>query len=148
MKRPILTATVPGKPRPQGSMTLARNPRTGQEFAKYGQETVLHRNLVIDVLRQHWAGRPALSGPIAVRCTFRFARPKSHYGTGRNAGVLKESAPHYMTSAPDGDKLLRLVNDALTIAGVLDDDAQVALQRAEKVYADSPGSLIEVFRLT
>ena len=148
MKRPVLTATVPGKPRPQGSMQLSRDPRTGREFAKYGLETVNHRNLVIDVLRQGWGGRPPLTGPVAVRCTFRFTRPKSHYGTGRNAGVLKPTAPLYMTSAPDGDKLLRLVNDALTIAGVLDDDARVALQRAEKVYADSPGSLIEVFRLT
>ena len=145
---PVLVAEVPGKPRPQGSMQLSRDPRSGREFAKYGQETVMHRNLVVDLLRREWRARTPLAGPVAVRCEFRFVRPKSHFGTGRNAGVLKDWAPRYMTSAPDADKLARLVNDALTIAGVVEDDALVAVFRGEKVYAPAAGTFIEVFDLS
>lgn len=144
---PDLSVVVPGKPRPQGSMQLSRDPRSGREFAKYGQQTVLHRNLVVGQLRDAWGDRERLTGPVAVRCTFRFARPKSHYGTGRNAGVLKDWAPIYMTSAPDTDKGLRLVLDALTIAGVIEDDALVAVTRGEKLWADQPSTVIEVYAL-
>ena len=39
---------------------------------------------------------------------FRFVRPKSHYGTGRNAKKLKPSAPPHHTQKPDATKLLRI----------------------------------------
>jgi Holliday junction resolvase RusA-like endonuclease len=143
----LLVATIPGKPRPQGSMQLSRDPRTGKEWAKYGDQTVLHRNLAVAVLRAEWEGDVALDQPVAVRVTFQFARPKSHYGTGRNSGVLKGSAPLWHTSAPDGDKLCRLVGDALVVAGVLADDALIALWRAEKVWGDHSSTKVEVHAL-
>jgi crossover junction endodeoxyribonuclease RusA len=145
---PALVAAIPGKPRPQGSMTLARNPATGREFAKYGTETVLHRNLAVGVLRDAWAGAPALAGPVAVRVVASFARPKAHYRTGRFAHLLRDDAPYWHTQAPDADKLGRLVCDALTIAGVYLDDAQVCLLRVEKLWSpDLPGTLVEVFEM-
>ena len=33
--------------------------------------------------------RPLLTGPLQLEIEFRFLRPQGHYGTGRNAGVLK-----------------------------------------------------------
>lgn len=65
-----------------------------------------------------------LTGPIELRLCFRFARPKSHFGTGRNASVLKPSAPEYHTQTPDLTKLIRGLEDALT--GVIwRDDRQI-----------------------
>lgn len=87
-----------------------------------------------------------LVGPIGVRAKFYFHRPKGHYGTGRNAGYLKKSAPTYKTSAPDVDKLCRALGDALTISGVILDDRLIARIEAEKRYGD-PGVLIEVSEL-
>ena len=144
---PILSATVPGKPRPQGSMQLSRDPRTGGEFAKYSQETVNHRNLAVGRLQQAWAGNAALVGPVGVWCRFAFARPKAHFGTGRNAEVLKVGAPAFMSSAPDTDKLLRLIGDALTIAGVIADDKLIVVMRGEKVYGERAETLVRVFDL-
>lgn len=141
----ILVATIPGKPRPQGSMQLSRDPRTGKEWAKYGDQTVMHRNLAVSVLREEWGRGAPLVGPVAVKCEFRFARPKSHYGTGRNSGRLKDSAPIWMSSAPDNDKLCRLIGDALTISGVVDDDSLIVLLRGEKLWAEQPSTLVEVF---
>jgi crossover junction endodeoxyribonuclease RusA len=144
----VLEAVIPGKPRGQGSMTLWRGD-DGRERAKYGRDTVDHRNLAITVLGHAWAGRPALTGPIGVGIDARFPRPKHHYGTGRNAGVLKASAPTFVTTPSDGDKIARLIDDALTIAGVVQDDAQVARLEVVKVYADdsAPGTTVRVFTL-
>lgn len=144
-----MRAVIPGKPRGQGSMALWRGD-DGKERAKYGDETINARNLAVSILRGAWGDRPPLAGAVGVRITARFPRPKSHFGTGRNAGVLKDWAPHWVIVPTDGDKIARLVNDALTIAGVVADDAIVALLRVEKVYADSgPGETrVEVFDLT
>src|SRR5262245_16827506 len=77
---------------------------------------------------------PPLTGPLELRATFVFARPKSHYRTGRHAGELKASAPAFCATRPDLDKLLRAIGDALT-GIVWRDDAQVAaIVRAEKHY--------------
>ena len=80
--------------------------------------------------------------PIYLTLTFWFPRPKSHYGTGRNASILKLSAPTSMTVKPDIDKLERAILDALT--GVLwEDDSQVVHLAATKGYAP-PGELAGV----
>jgi Holliday junction resolvase RusA-like endonuclease len=144
---PALVVAIPGKPRTQGSMTLWTDKVTGRERAKYAPEVVAHRNLAVGLFRDAWAGAWPLPGPVAVRILATFARPLSHYGTGRNAGVLKDWAPVYYTSAPDGDKIARLVLDALTIAGVYKDDGQVAVHRVEKVYGERPSTLVEVWGL-
>jgi Holliday junction resolvase RusA-like endonuclease len=87
--------------------------------------------------------RPPLGGPIGLRMTFTMPRPKSHYGTGRNANALKPTAPKYHTSKPDRGKLARAVEDALTGVAYLD-DAHVCCGPIEKVYGDAPGVEIEL----
>ena len=50
-----------------------------------------------------------LTGPLSVECTFTFKRPKAHFRTGKNAGVLKDSAPAAMVSTPDVDNVANAV---------------------------------------
>lgn len=74
-----------------------------------------------------------LTGPLQVRFTFFIQRPQGHYGTGRNAGKLKPSAPTYPTKRPDVLKLSRPVEDALT--GVIwKDDSQIVRESLQKLY--------------
>lgn len=83
--------------------------------------------------------------PAAIRIRLEFAmpRPKSHYGTGKNAATLKRIVPHYHTSKPDLDKLIRCVKDALT--GVAwKDDSQVCVVAADKKYGEAPGVSVEI----
>jgi crossover junction endodeoxyribonuclease RusA len=80
-------------------------------------------------------GSAILTGAIVLEVTFRLPRPKGHYGTGRNAGLLKPSAPWVPNVRPDLDKLLRSTFDALGEAGVWRDDAQVVSVYARKDYA-------------
>lgn len=81
--------------------------------------------------------RPPLADAVFLHLTFVFPRPKAHFGTGRNAGQLKPTAPVHVTKAPDLDKLVRAVGDALT-GIVWRDDAQVAVLEAHKVFGIHP----------
>ncbi len=96
-------------------------------------------------MRRH--DSPPLTGPIGLRMTFTLPRPKSHYGTGKNASVLKPTAPKYHTSKPDRGKLARAVEDALTAIAYAD-DSQVCCGPIEKIYGDRPGVEIELTPMT
>jgi Holliday junction resolvase RusA-like endonuclease len=77
--------------------------------------------------------RPPLEGPLLLELTFWIPRPKSHYGSGRNAESVKPGAPHAPAVKPDLLKLARAVEDALT-AVVYRDDAQIVAETLQKAY--------------
>jgi Holliday junction resolvase RusA-like endonuclease len=86
---------------------------------------------------------------------FTFARPRSHYRTGRNAHLVRDSAPARPAVYPDASKALRAVEDSLVDAGVIRDDCRlVEFTRLAKVYAGEdpealhvPGAVITVRQL-
>lgn len=86
-----------------------------------------------DATRYH----DTITGPVRVWLTFAFNRPLAHYRTGRNAHLLKDTAPTLPTGRGHGDvdKLTRAVLDALTTAHVWTDDALVVDLRVRKYYA-------------
>lgn len=152
---PVLVFDVVGTPTPQGSKKVFPGKRrdgtyTGKfsvaesagDRLKAWRAEIVAAAMVAKV-KAGWA--PA-NGPVVVDLVFYLPRPKGHYGTGRNAGVLKDSAPQVPTTKPDGDKLTRAALDALTTAAVYRDDSQVVDFRARKLFADGrcPGARIEV----
>jgi Holliday junction resolvase RusA-like endonuclease len=84
-------------------------------------------------------------GPVSLWIVFTFTRPASHYGTGRNAGALKASAPGWPIGRNTGDidKLQRSTLDALTAAGVFHDDSQVFAADVVKMWG-AGGARIQV----
>lgn len=144
---PVVQIVAYGTPRPQGSMRLHRHPTTGATVARYASTVYEWRGLVTTAVRAVWPG-PCLDGPLQCSVVFELPRPRGHFGTGRNAGTLRPSAPLYPGGAPDLDKLVRAVFDAVTDAGVVwADDAQVVRLVASKLYvADGsvPGCTITV----
>lgn len=102
------------------------------------------RNAAAEVLPE---GFELLRGPVNVKVTFSFARPKGHFRTGRSAGDMKRAAPHRHSSTPDLDKLCRAIGDSLT-GVVFADDRQIAAWHAEKVYTvGSEGATVEIQEL-
>lgn len=94
-----------------------------------------------------------ITAPVAVTVTFWFARPKIHYAS--DGMTLRVIAPKWQAKPPDADKALRSTFDALTIAGIWRDDAQVAYVSATKRFAtdrgddcQSPGATIYIEALT
>lgn len=77
---------------------------------------------------------PISNTPLAVSLTFRFPRPRGHYGTGCNADKLKASAPLRPTTKPDVDKIARSTLDSLT-GLAFDDDSRVVELTVKKWYA-------------
>jgi Holliday junction resolvase RusA-like endonuclease len=78
---------------------------------------------------------------------FRLPRPAGHYRTGRFAGELKDSAPHYPDKKPDLDKLIRSTSDGLKEGGAFHDDSQIVTVQAFKIYArldEAPGVDISI----
>lgn len=140
----VIELWVPGVPVPQGSKVAQKGRH--QAFA-----TVVDSNK--DKLRpwraqvssfaiDAWGSRAPLDEPVCVHMEFVFPRPSAHFGSGKNANVLKASAPYYKTTKPDKDKLERAVNDALTDAGVLRDDCRVVDGGSRKVYGPKPGARV------
>jgi len=87
------------------------------------------------VLQDAWQ-RPPLEGPVYMTMIFELLRPKS---------VKPERRP-WPHVAPDLDKLVRAVSDAMT-GIVYRDDAQLVSGTFEKRYGDVPGVQISVTAL-
>jgi crossover junction endodeoxyribonuclease RusA len=136
-----LQTTMPGLPRPQGSVKPMFNRKSGTGFVKYADSTIEHRNNLIAWLMATWTREP-LTCAVTVMATFGFERPKSHYRTGRSTShLLRDDAPQDHIQAPDTDKLQRLVGDALEQAGVLANDSQISNWLATKVWVDRGGEV-------
>ena len=95
--------------------------------------------------REVFHGEPLLEA-LVLHLLFTRTRPKSHFGTGKNAGILKASAPDSPSSKPDLTKLVRAVEDSLT-GIVWKDDAQVVEQWNRKEFGASPGVLVQIFTI-
>ena len=126
--------------------------KSGHEVAKYGDRVYEWRRIVTVAVQAAHDGAP-LDGPVAVSMLFELERPRSHFSTARGRELeLRPSAPAYPAVAPDVDKLVRGVCDAITDAGnVWADDAQVVRISASKVYVDAgsvPGVTVRVCRVT
>ena len=138
---------VAGKPQSRGSKRAFPFRRKGGQLAvAVSDDNPKSRDwmaIVADQFAQAMAGRDPFSGPVGLRLRFVMPRLKSHFGTGKNAMVLKSNAPHYHTSKPDRGKLARGVEDAITGIGYLD-DSQVCCGPIEKVYGECPGVEIEL----
>lgn len=144
---------VPGRPVPQGSKTAFVNKKTGRpvvvdkdmrlpewrmKITAHAIHAIQHHSIALDY---------PLDGPVGVMVEFLLTRPRSHYGTGRNANVLKPSAPRYPATMPDIDKLLRAILDGITDARVWLDDGQVVFVNAWKKYADPANGEVEGARI-
>ena len=143
LKEPDYKLIVYGDPKAQG------RPRTtakGRFATVYEDKKDRQAKATLAVIVQQKAPKELLEGPLRVDINWFFQRPKSHFGTGKNAGILKMSAPVHYTSKPDRDNLDKRVLDALT--GVFwQDDAQICQGWIQKRYSDRPRTEIYITRL-
>ena len=107
---------------------------------------------LVAIALKEYAGR-GIREALRVDLHFFFKRPKSHFGTGKNEHVIKDSAPKYHTIKPDKDNLEKAVFDVLSASktgiGLWHDDAQIVAGETKKDYDDiSPvGMRIVVYAL-
>ena len=85
-----------------------------------------------------------ITGPVFLQITHTLPRPKSHFGTGKKASMLKDSAPTRHAAKPDVDNLAKAAMDALTTLGFWADDDQISILRVIKNYGERPGAFFQI----
>lgn len=135
--------TVLGNPKAQGR-PRARN--AGKFVQLYDDPKSRKAKQSLLAIIQSKAPDKLLDCPLQVDLGFYLPRPKGHYGTGRNSGRLKDSAPTLHTKKPDIDNLRKLVMDAMTDV-FWRDDSLVCTGTTVKRYSDKPRTEIKIKRL-
>lgn len=139
-----LTFEVRGLPVPQGSKQAFVVGKRAV-VTERGQATLKPWRSQIAAAAAELVEEP-LAGPLSIALTFALPRPKSHYRTGARAGELRETAPAWVETRPDIDKLTRAVLDALTGVAYRD-DGQVAELKAHKMFGARPGVAVSIVHL-
>ena len=134
---------VPGKVQPGGSKSAFYSKALGHSvIVDACKHNAAWKKTVKQYAAKAYKGQ-LLDGPLKVTFLVIVERPKSHYGTGRNAGILKKSARLYPTVKPDLTKLFRSTEDAIT-GVVWVDDAQVVIQNLKKKYGKRQGAYVVI----
>ena len=133
---------VDGRPAPQGSknaFVIAGKP----VMVEASKHLPAWRNDIILAVKQMFNDTQDVSkfiDPVKLKVTFYIERPK------------QPKHKVYPGSKPDLDHYIRAVGDALTIGGLIADDALIVKILAEKVWCGEntrpePGAIIELWRL-
>ena len=121
-----------GRAQQRGSkQAMVRYGRDGKPITKDGRVLTFAKDMnanskdwmqeVRSAYHQQQGAIALMKGPIQLSVMFFFARPQSHYGSGKNEGKLKQSAPVFHSQSPDLAKLLRSLEDALSGVAWRDD---------------------------
>ena len=128
----MLILKIPGKPIAKKRPRFARR---GKFTITYSDQETEEGRFILEV-KQQLDGHTLMTGPISMVVSFDFERPKSHFGTGRNANKLKPSAPDYHVCKPDKDNLVKFLKDCFNNL-VWKDDCQVFESTEIKRYSDT-----------
>lgn len=125
-----------GKPQKKARLDASGRPMSfvrDDNSASYGW-----MKKVAGAARRAFGNRQPFDGPLKLYMRFYLERPQYHFGTGRNAGVLKERWAHVRHIVrPDRLKLARAIEDACAEILYVD-DAQTVGGEVEKFYV-TPG---------
>ena len=143
-----------GIPAPQGSKSV-RGYVAGRAILGESSKAVAPWRVDVRAATQNQYTGAVIDAPVSICATFLFARPKGHYGSGKNADRLKPSAPRHLTSVRHGDldKLLRSTFDGLSQSaggGLITDDSLIVEVMANKRYVEDgelPGAYLTVTKL-
>ncbi len=107
------------------------------------------KSQIAEAVRHVGAVGIMLASPLSVSIHCHFRRPKGHYGSGKNAHLLKKDAPDWHTAKPDFDNVAKAACDALTHLGVWHDDAQIVRATVTKKYSNgAPRTVITIQEAT
>jgi Holliday junction resolvase RusA-like endonuclease len=85
-----------------------------------------------------------MTKPLKCVLNFYCKRPKNHYKTGKNAHMLKETAPKYNINNKDLDNMVKFVLDALNDK-LYTDDSLIFEISCSKLYSEGEGYIYAKF---
>lgn len=134
IRTPAWIGATNGVPAPQGSKSVSK--KTGRMF-EANKRTMPWRKMMIESFTAKGLETP-LDEPLEVHAVFNMPKPK------------RPKFRLWPATKPDYDKLARNMNDALTLAGIIQDDSRIVKAFNEKRYAPTPeqvGVLVQIYRL-
>lgn len=129
----IISLMIPGQPVAKNRPRFARIGKGVRTYSDQGDEEQLWVMVARQQLKELAVQR--FSGAVAMNITFWMKRPANHFGSGKNAGVLKSSAPAAPITKIDLDNGIKWVGDVLNHCNVWQDDSYVVGIDAKKRYA-------------
>lgn len=135
-----ISFVIPGIPAPQGSKRHVGN----GILVESSQRLRPWRAIAIATIQQKADELKCnqITTAVKVYATFKFPYLKSHYNS---KGILRDrSVLAPKTSAPDLDKLLRALFDALTESGIIRDDALIVEVACWKCYNHVPETYVKM----
>lgn len=85
-----------------------------------------------------------MTKPIKCILNFYCKRPKTHYKTGKNAHILKDTSPKYNINNKDLDNMVKFVLDALNDK-LYTDDSLIFEITCSKMYSEKDGYIYAKF---
>ena len=131
---------IPGNPIAKKRPRFARR---GEYTITYNPQETEEGRMLWEIKTQLPIGWLPINAPIKISTIFYLKRPKSHFGSGKNAGVLKKNAPTYPVCKPDIDNLQKMVYDCLNKV-VWSDDSYIFESYARKEYSCNPRTEIVI----
>lgn len=138
---------VPGDPQAwqrAGARIVTIKHSKKQFISFYTKTETRNAEMKIAVIAKPQSPQKLLISALRVDLFFYMPHPQGHYGTGRNASIIKPQFQYaYPITKPDYDNLEKLVLDALT--GVFwTDDSIVCQGWHEKIYSTNPRTEIKI----
>lgn len=149
---PVIRFAVYGRPATAGSKRgIVVNKKDGSQFVAMKDDSAERgtswRGAVATAAAEAMAGRPLLRGPLSLGLCFQIARPKGHFGTGRNAGKVKPTARTHPDVKPDLSKMTRAVEDALKGVVWQDDKDVCRFHELSKTYGEPEGVIVSIYEI-
>jgi Holliday junction resolvase RusA-like endonuclease len=148
-RQSIAEFTVYGVAKTAGSKKGFYNPKAKRVIITddTGEAGKSWRAAVQDAARPHFTVDGVLfpvEGALEIEIVFYRARPKGHYGSGRNARFVKDNVSAHPITKPDVDKMSRAILDALSKVAY-GDDAQIVSKTVSKRYAETDRTEVKIF---
>ena len=131
----MIKLVIPGKPIGKKTLRFAGKKRANSHA--FNPNETEEGRFLLELYRQIGDNHELIKGPVLTRYRFYIGRPKSHYGTGRNAKQLKASAPAIPTVTPDMSNCEKFYEDCFN-GVVWVDDRQVFDSHKIRLYDDNP----------
>lgn len=140
---PVISFTVHGDPKAQKRHRHRVMNIGGKHIsATYDPHKKEKENFLLKCIE--YRPETPFKGAVALDVDFYFPRPKSHYGTGKNADILKDNAPKFHTKKPDTDNLVKFVKDGLE--GVYwVNDSIIFSETVTKHYSVTPRTEVKIY---
>jgi len=125
----VITLEIPGLP------VAKQRHRTGKGKT-YNPQSEVERAIQWEMKKSLPEDYEITRKPLMMALDAYFPRPMSHYGTGKNEGKLKPSAPKFHTNKPDMDNTCKIYMDCMNKLVYLDDTQVVGFDQCGKRWID------------